>query len=643
MMALGVIVHDAILDVHNIRGRLGEKRPEGKSVAAVVIDAAMETRSIMSFGIVIVLLLALPLMFVSGVLGEFLTAVAQSYAIAVLASLLVALFLTPALCLLILPESPGEIRHSPLSSALTGVTEKIASRFSAAAGKVYLLAGGALLAVVIGIPLLQADQFLPEFRETNLLINWNADPGTSQPEMSRITGRVVRELRAVPGVIDVGAHVGRAVTSDQVANIFSSQVWVSIDPKANYDASLAAIEAVVDGYPGIDADLTTYSEERIEAGMAGESNKLTVRIYGQDTDVLSLEAQKIKDVIAEVEGITEAEVERGAVLPTVEIRVDLERAKGHGIKPGDVRRSAATLLSGLEVGSLFEEKKVFDVVVWGSPDTRSSLSDIQNLSIATPSGEYIRLKEVADVGIKPHPTVIKREGVARYLDVEVDIYGRSAADVARHIEARLAETGFPMEYHSEILSNYRVQAANQQRALTATAAAIIGIFLLIQAAVRSWRLATIAVLSLPVSLVGGIVVVLIAGANFSLGSFLGMLLILGLAARLAIELLLHFQDLERREGWAFGPELVVRGTVQRAIPVVVTILVTAAVLVPFLLMTGAAGMAILGPLAGFALGGLVTTLVLILFILPVLYLGLGSGAPSDEEFEDLLGAASHAQ
>jgi len=638
LTAAGVIVHDAVLDTRTIRRYLSAERPQDRSVWAIIIDAATETRSAMASATLVVLLLVLPFFFVPGALGAFLDSVGLYYALAVIASLVVALLVTPALCLLILPKEPQEIRHSPLSAVLQGSTRKIAAGFSAASRKVYVIVGAALLALAVGIPFVHSDHLVPEFRERDLLIQWNAKPGTSQPAMSRIAGELVRELAEIPGVANVGAHVGRAVTSDLIVGINASQVWANVDPDADYDATLVAVESVIEGYPGLDVDLSTYSEERIAAVRAEEEDKLVVRVYGQDTQVLAREARKVKDVLGNIEGIAELEVKGTPIEPTVEIQVDLERAQQYGIKPGDVRRAAATLLSGLEVGSLFEEKKVFDVVVWGTPDTRSSLSDVENLLIETPTGQYIRLKQVADVGIKPHPTVIRREGVARYVDVEVDIFGRGRTAVADEIQARLEAYSFPLEYHAEVLGDERFFAAGKRQVLAAILTALIGIFLVVQAALHSWRLAAILVLSLPVSVLGGILVIALAGAEFSLGSLLGLLLVMALAARLAIKLYLHFERLERREGVAFGAELVARGTFENAIPAVATILITAAALLPFALLHNSVGMEVAGPLAGTALGGLVTTLVMTLFVLPLLYLGFGAEARCEADFENLLEA-----
>ncbi|ESQ14078.1 MAG: hypothetical protein N838_13035, partial [Thiohalocapsa sp. PB-PSB1] len=642
MMAVGVVIQDAIEDSYRIRQMLAAPRADADNHWTIIATAALSSRSLLSFGLAVVLLLALPLVMVSGVLGAFLTSVATSYTLALVASLLTALLLTPALCLLLLPAEPRAITQTKLSAALAGYSERTVAGFSTQYGKIiaYAVAGIALLAILVGLPFIKSEQLLPEFHERDLLINWTAKPGTSQPEMSRITGELVDELKALQGVSNVGAHVGRAVTSDKIVGINESQVWVRLASDANYNNMVEAVDSIIDSYPGVDSDLTTYSSERISKVLAGESDKLVVRVYGQDTDVLSTEAQQVKAMLEDIDGVEEVEFIGTPMEPTVEIRVDLERARQHGIKPGDVRRAAATLLSGLEVGSLFEEKKVFDVVVWGTQDNRSSLSDIRNLLIQSPSGNYVRLEDVAEVVIKPHPTVLKREGVARYADLEIDFYGRSLADISSEIRTRLEAHTFPMEYHADILDDYQLQADKHRYAIAAALTALIGIFLVLQAALRSWRLALIVLLSLPISVFGSIILVLISG-QLSLGVFLGMLLVMGLAARFAILLYAGFQRLERTEGMAFGAELVTRGTLLNATSQTATMLAVAVVALPFAVMAGAVGMEILGPMAFAIIGGLITTFVMVLFVLPALYLGFAADATSDEDFENLLEAKTH--
>jgi Cu/Ag efflux pump CusA len=295
-------------------------------------------------------------------------------------------------------------------------------------------------------------------------------------------------------------------------------------------------------------------------------------------------------------------------------------AQHYGLKPGDVRRAAATLLSGIQVGTLFEEQKVFDVVVWGTPETRHSLSSIRDLLVDTPSGTQVRLGDVARVNIMPGPNVIKHESVKRYRDVSATVRGRDIGAIAADIEQRLHNVSFPLEYHAEVLGGYAQRQADWIRLVGLGVAVAIGIFLLLQAFFASWRLATISFLTLPAALVGGLLALLAAGGVMSLGALVGFFTVFGIAARNGILLISHYQHLERYEGESFGPGLVLRGTRERLVPIVMTALATALVLVPLVIAGDVPGFEIVYPTAVVILGGLVTSTVLNLFILPTLYL-----------------------
>ena len=317
---------------------------------------------------------------------------------------------------------------------------------------------------------------------------------------------------------------------------------------ADYDATLASIEDAVSGVRGVDREVVTYSTQKIrdvgalEEGdnpirsndldvLTGAREPLVVRVYGQELDVLRGEARKLRQLVAGVDGVVDPRIEAPVTQPTVEIEVDLGRAQREAIKPGDVRRAEAVLLQGIQVGSVFEEQKVFDVVVQGVPETRRSVANVRNLLIDTPDGDHVRLREVADVRVSQTPIAIQREAVSRYLDIEADVSGRSLEAVASDVEGRLADVSFPLEYHAEVLQKTTGEEINGGQILAFAGAAAIAIFLLLQAAFRSWRLAVLAFLALPVALVGGVLAALIDGAELSLGSMLAFLALFGLAAR----------------------------------------------------------------------------------------------------------------
>jgi Cu/Ag efflux pump CusA len=475
---------------------------------------------------------------------------------------------------------------------------------------------------------------MPSFRESDLLIQLDGPPGTSRQEMNRILDRVARELRLVPGVRDVGAHVGRAIMADQVVGINSSELWVSIDPAADHAKAVGAVEEIVHGYPGFDADVLTYLNSRFGEVFAEVNEPIVVRLYGQDLDVLRREAEKIKQAIAGIDGIVDPQVEMEPEEPVVEIKVDLAAAQKYGIKPGDVRRAAATLVAGIEVGNLFEEQKIFQVVVWGTPQVRNDLDAIRNLLIDAPGGSHVRLGDVASVQIVAAPTVVRRESVARRLDVVAKVSGRSVDAVAGDVSRRIQASKFPLEYRAELIGDFARRQAASKRVMAIVVAAAIGIVLVLQASFGIWGLALVVFLTLPMALAGGVFAALVTGGTLYLGSLAGFLTVLAIAVRQAIILISDYRKLGHQEGATLGPELVVRGTRDRAARILMTAIVTALAVLPFLVFGKLPGHEILRPMAVVILGGLLTSTLYLLCIVPTLYLRFGADAVADEMLDE---------
>ena len=315
----------------------------------------------------------------------------------------------------------------------------------------------------------------------------------------------------------------------------------------------------------------------------------------------------MKQVLSGIEGIEDPRVAPQSEEPTLEIEVDNDAAARYGIVPGYVRRAAATLLSGIQVGSLFDDQKVFDVVVWGTPEVRHDLSSVEDLLIDTPSGGQVRLGDVAAVRIGSSPTIIRHVDVSRSIDVTAAVSGRDLGAVIDDVQQGLREVEFPMEYHSALVGDFAAGRARDRQALGFAIAAAIAILLLVQAAIGNWRLAALVFLMLPLSLAGGAVGALIDGRSVSIGSVAGFLAIFGLAARQAVMQIRHCQHLERHEGQAFGDELVLRGAGERFAPVLTSVVLTALVFAPLAIAGRIAGLEIVQPMAVVVLGGLVST------------------------------------
>jgi len=636
VMALGAVIDDAVIDVRNLAHRLRRHREEAGGAPAwrSVLEASLEMRSSVLYATLIVIAALMPAFFLEGQPGAFLPPLALSYVLAVAASMVVALTVTPALGMMLLSNASVERRESPVVRWLQRGYDRTFSGIVRRPRWAYAAVGVVVLTGLAALPFLERSSSV-RLKETDLLVHWDAAPGTSLPEMNRVTAQAVRELGSLPGVRDVSAHVGRAVNADQVVGINSGEIWVNVDPSADYEATIASIEQVLAGYPGLSYDVLTYLEERITDVLQGTDEDLVVRIYGENSEVLRSKAEEVRALLSGIEGLERPTVELPATEPTVEVEVDLGKAQRFAVSPGDVRRAAAILLSGLVVGNLFEEQKVFDVVLWGAPEVRQSLTDVQELLIDTPGGGSVRLRQVADVRIAPNPTVIRHESVSKYIDVSANLAGRDAGAVVSDVERALDGVEFPLEHHAELLGAYADEQAARTRALAVAVAAAIGIFLLLQAAFTSWRLAILVFVTLPVALVGGVLAALAAGGTIGLGSFAGFVALLGIGARNGVLLLRHYQQLERREAQPFGDELVLRGTRERLAPILTTALATGLAFAPLVIAGDVAGLEIVRPMAIVMVGGLVTSTLLALVVVPSLYLRHGFVAEGDTLTEDL--------
>jgi Cu/Ag efflux pump CusA len=376
----------------------------------------------------------------------------------------------------------------------------------------------------------------------------------------------------------------------------------------------------VDGYPGLVRDVQTYLKERIREVLTGSREPITVRIFGRELPVLRAKAQEVREALEKIPGIVEAHVESQAEIPQIEIKLNLAAAEGYDIKPGDVRRASAALVSGTEVGDIFRNGKAYDVNVWSTPETRNDLHAIRSLLIDTPKGGHVRLADVADVNVVPAPNMIKREQMMRKIDVGAKVRGRDLGSVVTDVKRALATVDFPREYHPELLGEYAEREAAQNRMQGFMVISAIGILFLLQVSFANWRLAMLGFLALPAALVGGVLAAYFGGGIVGLGSLVGFLTVLGIAARNGIMLISHYQHLEDKEGVVLGPDLIIRGARERISPIMMTALTTALTVAPLVIAGSIPGQEIEHPMAIVILGGLITSTLLNLFVIPPLYL-----------------------
>lgn len=627
VIALGDIVDDAIIDIENVVRRLREQRKLGerKSVARVILEASLEVRHAIVYATLIEVLALLPVFFLEGLSGAFFRPLAMSYALALLASMAVALTLTPALGLILLSRAPLSDRESPLVRWLQRGYTHILHQIVPRPKVVY---GGVLAVVLAGIVVVPrlGQSLLPDFKERDFLMHWLTEPGTSSGEEVRITTQANKELLTIPGVRNFGAHIGQALIMDEVYGVYFGENWISIDPSVDYDKTLAAVQEAVDGYPGLHRDVQTYLKERIREVLTGSPTAITVRIFGEDLKVLRDKADEVKKNFEEIPGIVDLKVEAQKEIAQIDVKVDLAKAEYYGVKPGDVRRTAAAMVTGTEVGDIFRDGKAYDVNVWSVPKCRNSVYSIRDLAIDTPRHGQVRLADLASVDVVPTPNHIDRWQMKRKIDVRANVRGRDLGSVVGDVKAKLAGVEFPAEYHPELLGEYaeRQKAQGKMRILTILSA--IGILLILQASFLNWKLAILGFLALPAALVGGVLAAYFGDGIISLGSLVGFLTVLGIAARNGIMLISHYQHLENEEGEPFGPGLVIRGARERISPIMMTAFTTALALMPLLVAGSIPGHEIEHPMAIVIMGGLITSTLLNLFVIPSLYLRFATPA-----------------
>ena len=624
VVAIGVVVDDAIIDVENVVRRLREAHAvgSGASTFSVVLNASVEVRSAITYATLINVIAVVPVLFLEGLSGSFFRPLVLSYGLAVLVSMLVALTVTPALCLILLSRGKLASKESPLMRVLKRGYAAVLAPLIRRPMPAIALTAALFLGGLAAVPTL-GSQLLPNFKERDFLMHWLTQPGTSVTEETRVSISACKDLREIEGVRNCGSHIGQAFLADEVYGVDFGENWISVSPEVDYDQTLEEVHRVVEYYPGLYRDVQTYLRERIKEVLTGSSESIVVRIYGPDLATLRTQAKDIEQRIGDIPGIKDAHASLQTDLPHIEVEPDLAKARDVGLTPGDIRRQASTLIASEEVSDLFVGGRAYDVHVTAVPSARDSITDVENLQLDTPSGRRVKLKDVAVVRMAPTPNAIEREKQSRRIDVGANVEGRPLNEVVDDVEQRMEGVTFPLGYHAEVIGESTELDAAEDTLLAFGIAAGVATFLLLHVAFGSFRPAALTFLLLPMALVGGAIAVWMSGRILSLGSLVGFLAVFGIAARNGILMVSHFQHLERVEGVRFGPTLVIQGAKERLAPIMMTALATALALIPLVVAGSIPGHEIEHPMAIVILGGLVTATLINLFVLPSLYLAFG--------------------
>jgi Cu/Ag efflux pump CusA len=633
-VAVGLVINDALADLPVIRPKLAELPAASDSGTKVQVlgEVIASQRTIQLFATLVVLVAALPLLFLSGLANDFATPAVIAYMAAVVISTLVALTLAPTLAFFLLKNGPAKQRNSPLARPAGRLFDATVSAFLRQPRWAVALIGALLLALAAGLFQLGDGPQLPQTTDRSLLIHWEGAPGTSLPEMTQTTTTVINELRALHGVEKVGGHLGRAITSDQVVNVNKGEVWVTVADDADYNDTVAAVKSVLSKHPSVHSTLLTYPDDRIRAVESGAKEPVAVRVYGPDLQVLHRKADEIRQRISTVTGVVDAKVETIAEEPNLEVRVNLEKAQKYGINPGDVRRTAATYFSGLLAGNLYQEQKIFDVVVVGSPAMRQNVNSVANVLIDTSSGEAVRIGDIADIRLVPNPTVIRHDATLRALTITADIKGRDLGSVLNDVNDQVKAMPMPLEYHAELVGTASQLQTQTLQTIGLAIAALVGVLLLLQAALGSWRLAALVLVTLPLTAGGAVLAAFLVGGIMTVGALAGLLATVALTVRVILNLVHAYQEADSA---APGIEAVIATTRERAPVILLSTVATVAAFIPLFVLGSAAGTEIVRPLAVTLVGGLITSTLVTFFVLPFLYLRIPvlAAAPAPARLE----------
>ena len=636
-IALGEVVDDAIIDTENIFRRLRQNRERKtpRPVHEVVLDASVEVRSSVVYATFIVALVFVPLLTLSGVAGKLFAPLGLAYILAILASLVVALTLTPALCYLLLARSamreldpPAVAWLKPRYLALLERIERFPSRVIAAVFAVIAL-GLATLPLFSG-------EFIPALREGHYVLHMTAVPGTAESESLRIGSRVAQAIGSIEGVQSVAQWVGRAPNGADTFGTHYSEFEVEIGavPGREQQRILREIRETLSGergaaWPGVTFGVNTFLTERIEETITGFAAPLAVNIYGTSLDELDRDAQQVAAAISRVAGARDVTVQAPPGTPELTIRVRHERAAALGLAPLDVVQAVSAAYEGANVAQLYQGGRVLDLVVVLDPAVRNDMGRVGTLQLRAADGRLVRLGQVADIQLTGGRYKILHAGGRRLQTVTANVERRDVSDFERAVRERLAtDVKLSAGNYLALAGEAQAEAQAREDLIVHSAIAGIGIFLLLFIAFNNLRNLALTFVNLPFALIGGVCAVLFAtGGWMSLGSLVGFVTLFGITLRNSIMLVSHYQHLVENEGRPWALETALAGAAERLPSILMTALVTGLALLPLALGSGEPGREIEGPMATIIVGGLVTSTILNLLVLPTILLHFGRFEP----------------
>lgn len=626
-IAIGALVDDAIIDVENVLRRLRDNAvlaPEARrSVFDVVFDASVEIRSSIVNATAIIIVVFLPLFFLGGVEGRLLQPLGFAYVVSILASLVVAVTVTPVLCAWLLPASAeGAGAHdSRVVQWLKRHYATLLERVLNAPRRTLIGALAAFALTMATLPLL-GTAFLPEFNEGALTVSVVTVPGTSLAEASAIGLRVERILKADSAVLNTDRRQGRAELDEHAQGVNAAELDVTLKPDVHKEALFARLRAQFASIPGTNVTIGQPIGHRIDHMLSGTRANIAVKIFGPDLQGLRGVGTAVRDAIQDVEGIADLQLEQQVDVPQLRLDVDRLALARYGLTPGDFAEAVDVAFNGEVVSQLLEEGRSVDLVVRLEESQRRSTEAIAAMPVATPTGQRVPIGRLARVTMTRGPNTISRENVQRKIVVQANVAGRDLGSAVEEIRARITrDVAMPPGYFVEYGGQFEAQEESTRTLLSLSVLAIAAIFLILYGEFKSARLATLVMANLPLALIGGVAAVALSGGVVSVASLVGFVTLFGIATRNGILLVTHYRQLE--SDGVSDHEAVLRGSLERLSPILMTALTAGLALIPLALGGGEPGNELQTPMAIVILGGLISATALNMIVLPALYATYG--------------------
>ena len=632
-IAIGLLVDDAVIVVENIHRRLRENRQiqSPRTTFDVVLSATLEVRSAVVYATLVITMVFFPVLTMSSVAGRLFGPLGAAYILATLASLLVALTVTPALCFILLEKHPLPEREPSLVGWLKVRYRSLLLGVERHHRNIAIIA---TLATVIGLAMLPflGGEFLPELKEGHFIIHTALVPGTSLQESQRVGHHVTEELLKLPIVRAVAQRVGRAEGADDTYGTQYSELNVDLKPLEAQAAehAQANIRDAMARLPGLNSSVKTFLTERIEETLSGYTASVVVNVYGNDLDILDQEAQEISQVLGRVPGATEVQVQSPPGMPQLMVRLRTEALARWGFDSTQVLDAVRTAYQGDIVGQVYDGNRVFDVAVILDERQRRNIASVSELTLRNPNGTYVPLRELAEIYESVGRYVVLHNGARRVQAITCNVSGRDVKSFVADAKKQIADKiKLPGGTYVEFGGAAEAQAQSSRDLLINSALAGVAIVLLLSMVLQNYRSLGLVLVNLPLALVGGVIAVAISRVGVSVGALVGFVTLFGITLRNSVMMLSHYEHLVTVEGMAWGLEAALRGATERLTPILMTALVTALGLLPLALGASAPGREIEGPMAIVILGGLFTSTALNLIILPGLALRYGRFARSN--------------